>query len=777
MSCICSLFASLKFVQLFGLPTSSQIHINISVFQFCKFKLYSNKFKIMSRNTKNYIRSLEKSSGYGNRNQGKGKAAPKYEKIDVDGPPVNASAIEKFLWKCDKAKEDGADQMLVIIQQDLKVLIEKIPLMDAKNLEKVIAAVYISLDSFREDIVHDVLSTLKVIIPKIFKTYIPAVQRKNALMRALTVLLQIVKIGFHKPDIPKDVQVKMEAAMERCDANATCKNLWADLQVTLGLRSIEDDKTHIRLDQISITPIVQELLNQDIEIPSNRTDPPWTEDEVDNYLKTHFLLLREEMLQPLRDCVASFLLEHDEVQDESLTKYLDNVHLSELNHNSYEQTRCTGFAVSKSGRPYARFRFKPPKNIDFTAGKNLIYGSLVILFAVDEHQGCVLRGSEIYATVEEFDLFDVTTKHEIGLTFVEESSWNNFDVSAKYIMLESPSYFHAVEPVLRWLQNRELILSCPLWKQLLSGEALEKNRSNAPTYLQGVKADITCLYHEGRTHVKLRAKDPLGTWPNQEDIMLDPSQANAMNHILHSPVALTQGPPGCGKSFLGLRVAQIALSALTAKYKKNAGPIVIVCLTNHALDQFLESLLHKFNIEFERGGMRERPKTIRFGGQSKSDSSSALQGCMIHNFIDLNYDERQERNALQAKLESNMEMARSLQAKLSGTYDKLISFISVQKKFYIQNLFSNLSQDLVERGLFSYHPLQFITAVVSHWVAGHSIEETEHDVGQIFAFPRDKELDLDLFKPRDLPITRFDMLPHINDVDNINLNKLSKKGI
>lgn len=70
---------------------------------------------------------------------------------------------------------------------------------------------------------------------------------------------------------------------------------------------------------------------------------------------------------------------------------------------------------------------------------------------------------------------------------------------------------------------------------------------------------------------------------------------------------MIQGPPGTGKSFVGIELVKLLLAntcptpAAADKHQKEhpdsplppvVGPILIVCLTNHALDQFLEALHH-----------------------------------------------------------------------------------------------------------------------------------------------------------------------------------------
>ena len=75
-------------------------------------------------------------------------------------------------------------------------------------------------------------------------------------------------------------------------------------------------------------------------------------------------------------------------------------------------------------------------------------------------------------------------------------------------------------------------------------------------------------------------------------------------------LALIQGPPGTGKTYVGIQLVK-ALLANTQGNPKGSdpssphpdpateaaspgpciGPVLIVCFTNHALDQFLEGLL------------------------------------------------------------------------------------------------------------------------------------------------------------------------------------------
>jgi hypothetical protein len=70
-----------------------------------------------------------------------------------------------------------------------------------------------------------------------------------------------------------------------------------------------------------------------------------------------------------------------------------------------------------------------------------------------------------------------------------------------------------------------------------------------------------------------------------------------------------------GKSYVGIKLVQLLLHNSQATWDRAArqvpviGPVVCICFTNHALDQFLEGLV--------RSGIEDG--IVRVGGRSKSE--------------------------------------------------------------------------------------------------------------------------------------------------------------
>ncbi|GBC00890.1 hypothetical protein RclHR1_00400004 [Rhizophagus clarus] len=87
---------------------------------------------------------------------------------------------------------------------------------------------------------------------------------------------------------------------------------------------------------------------------------------------------------------------------------------------------------------------------------------------------------------------------------------------------------------------------------------------------------------------------------------LDKSQAQALISALTREIALIEGPPGTGKTVVGVEIMKVLLAE---KKRSNIGPILTICFTNHALDQFLEHLLDKDITK----------NIIRLGSRTKSE--------------------------------------------------------------------------------------------------------------------------------------------------------------
>lgn len=172
-------------------------------------------------------------------------------------------------------------------------------------------------------------------------------------------------------------------------------------------------------------------------------------------------------------------------------------------------------------------------------------------------------------------------------------------------MVESPTYFQAIGPVLEVLSKMELDRFV-LRDSIVAGDSVEK-----PDYFMKVKRSMFPRESSGEDDL-LDDESELGDQSNDVDseydddqdlndlspvealkakvrkvktqieFGLDPAQKEAFRAAFENRVAIIQGPPGCGKTFLGLKLAQVLLEWQLPR------PILVITYKNHALDEFLK---------------------------------------------------------------------------------------------------------------------------------------------------------------------------------------------
>lgn len=185
--------------------------------------------------------------------------------------------------------------------------------------------------------------------------------------------------------------------------------------------------------------------------------------------------------------------------------------------------------------------------------------------------------------------------------------------------------FHNCLDRLQHMQEEDVAFSSYVAPPLEVHDVLQRIQANrtgglrpkldvpAPSYVTapGFSYNLTSMVSSGSDIKSLTLEDlsqggVLQTL--QEQTTLDHGQAVAFRDSLSREFAFTQGPPGCGKTFLGVQLTKTLLQSRT-RHK----PILLVCLTNHALDSFLGDL--------RNAGVE---KLLRVGSGSKEEWTDAI---------------------------------------------------------------------------------------------------------------------------------------------------------
>ncbi|WAR28330.1 ZNFX1-like protein [Mya arenaria] len=416
--------------------------------------------------------------------------------------------------------------------------------------------------------------------------------------RVFTVVKQVIEIPQLSMEIPQRVQddcVEYSERKRQFERANKFKDTSQSDQPPDDFRMIPVLPTN---DEIK--GFIQPFLRKNI-IEGDYTD-------LDHYLDVQFRLLREDYVGPLREGIMQYITQ---LQERSTTgKGKPNSDLK-----MYEGLKVLSPLVSEQGLCYNMKLAMTHRlqRINWKLGKRLKFGSLVCL-SEDEFDTMYL------ATVIDSD------KIEQGQFVVRfEDNIKTVDlINRQFKMAETPSFFESYKHVLAGIKTfRDGDL--PFEKHIVFCEKLIKPPhylSVETTYdLQPIVGDEiktdTQSTNRGNLIEKPELRVPIldkQKWPSSERLGLDESQMRALQNALTREFAIIQGPPGTGKTYIGLKIAKTLLhnnaiwDGSNTDVSNTHSPMVIVCYTNHALDQFLEGIKR-----FHNG------KILRMGGRSSSE--------------------------------------------------------------------------------------------------------------------------------------------------------------
>ena len=355
--------------------------------------------------------------------------------------------------------------------------------------------------------------------------------------------------------------------------------------------------------------------------------------DTETFLDVHFKLLREDMIRPIRQGVNNFFNNNAEFKKD-LFVYSDVRML---------ETRCDerqGILYQVSFHPDG---IRDISKIRWDRSKRLVYGTLLLIFPMDSALGEEISLCDpLWAIVANKDDRKITyacsrdSRKPPNITIQFETGFEPlFSYNRRYYMLESRKvYYEAYKHTLNVLKTMHT-QSLP-FPQILLGHT---SSAAAPAYVTQETAYPMYQIFPFMGENKLRVA---GSWPPTSPI-LDDSQYRAVKLALTSQLAVIQGPPGTGKTYVGTHVIKVLLKTRSRlksnlAYRRNAyrrphfnrynqvseceevdknlarticgKPIVVVTYTNHALDQFLGSLL-EFETDIIRIGNRSEDERIK----------------------------------------------------------------------------------------------------------------------------------------------------------------------
>ena len=349
-----------------------------------------------------------------------------------------------------------------------------------------------------------------------------------------------------------------------------------------------------------------------------------------HYYDVQFRLLREDFTAPLRRGICGYIqgLKRRDLRDVRI----------------YRNTTIIEPVPTRNGVNFkVEFDNTHLARCNWSHSKRLLHGSLLCL-------SCDKFNQIIFAVVTNRDEKELS-EGKVILDFLNYVPMEHCTKRTTFVMIESSAYFEASRHIMASLQMAETD-TMPFTQYLIANEW---NSVALPHYLHQKKrvlynlssiSTTECVPSKSSKSARMQyplvvseedytdtededVDDGIDThlasentsldilndqcW-QMEETCLDSSQLNALKMALTQEISLIQGPPGTGKTFIGIKIVEILLTNKSQWENDQKSPILVMCYTNHALDQFLEGI-----VEAVETRSAKAPKVIRVGGRSKSE--------------------------------------------------------------------------------------------------------------------------------------------------------------
>jgi len=312
----------------------------------------------------------------------------------------------------------------------------------------------------------------------------------------------------------------------------------------------------------------------------------------DRYLNTMFYLVREDCYRSLRKSIIR-IYEKNEITKETSKENRDvysykNVFIKDIEFGRNGILFTLGFETYQSKISWS---------------KRLLFGSLVVLIVHELNEmvlAIVMEGPDAKKGAQNGKYFCkvslVDSNFENFYTLVD---WRTNNLH--FHMIESKAYYESYRHILKRIQELDT-RKMPFTDILIECQHVQDKN----TKIKGNIVERTPFipqyfnFHSTLDYNQLKFSIYQEDWPISLTSILDESQLEAFKYGIRNKVAIIQGPPGTGKTFVGALITKLILM-------NTINPILIVCYTNHALDQFLKHI------------SKYEEKIVRIGGRCKDE--------------------------------------------------------------------------------------------------------------------------------------------------------------
>lgn len=501
----------------------------------------------------------------------------------------------------------------------------------------------------------------------ILRDYISVLQKINTVMPASMVSAQ--KIGLLTL-LQKQVEDEEKLQGDE-DIKVQLNYLHSNILVKMAEKAQEKKSDRLKRElpedkwkppddfrNVPVLPVENDLIYETLFLRKNKAIGRYN--NLDHYLDVQFRLYKEDCVVPLREAYEEFIY-----------KDKDKKHFRMDSGRIYRDIKIwKGTSTSpEHGEVFiVELSIDHRKRIKWTNSRRLTFGALLIM-SFDRFK------STFFAVIADSDPEHLKNEGLFKVKIYRTRQNQQIPRDTPGIILEATSaYFEAYYHVLLALQSigdflpfERYIVDCN--KHIDLPKYLAKDPERAYDLMPIISGDVI-----GDDSYRLRRSYPVTvadtqSWPTKEHLRMDESQRKAFISALTKEFVLIQGPPGTGKTYLGLQIAKALLHNRDAWQPEDieAGrrfrnlPIdrntkkpclLVVCYTNHALDQFIEGIIN-FLPRHKREIHRHRhivPEVIRIGSRCKNE--------VVEKFSIKNFRYMVKEGGEQQQVITNAEMAR-----------------------------------------------------------------------------------------------------------------------
>ncbi|XP_012266799.2 NFX1-type zinc finger-containing protein 1-like [Athalia rosae] len=410
----------------------------------------------------------------------------------------------------------------------------------------------------------------------------------EALAMFFKTIINIVPVEAHHKLIPLILQHIIQSIMTQAthDIDLHIKTQFKQLSDQLYekkkknvIYEASSRATMLDFRQLSVVPTVEDLNDHHPYIRPCRIQGAY--DSVEHYLDVQFRLLREDFIFPLRNGI----LEYKRLADTRIR----STQISDI--RVFQEVEIISPTIVKDKVGFIISIGKKQK-INWIRSKCFMYGSLLCL--TNDNFNSVL-----FATVAERDP-KLLEKGEVIIEPCIGTQITDGMYNCKFVMVESKVYFLPYYYTLNSLRDMSEE-NFPMKRYIIDA----KSTATPPKYLNH---STVYAYKE----FKITVLDNK-SWPSPVKLGLDISQYEALKGALQQELSVLHGPPGTGKTFMALQIASTLITNSSAWYNPaQPTPMIVVCLTNHALDQFLEGILEYTDSLLRIGEQSKNPKLAKY---------------------------------------------------------------------------------------------------------------------------------------------------------------------